>query len=224
MRALKLAGLVTAFVLPLAAASHAADAVVAPPPAPPAAPMEPAPVQLWSGPYAGVFLGYNWGDFEAVPGDPDDDGLFSDSDSDDLSGGAYAGYNWQADNFVFGVEGDVGYSGVEAGNDAISAEQGAFGSLRARAGLAFNPFMIYATGGVAAADLEYGDGVGTDSNTAVGYTVGGGVEGFVTDNITARVEYRYTDYGDEDYTLPTTGAFSSGYDEHSVRAGIGFKF
>ncbi|WP_099866460.1 outer membrane protein [Pararhizobium haloflavum] len=214
MRALKLAGLATAMVLPFAASAYAADAIMEPP-APPAAPqIEPAPVQLWTGPYAGVFLGYNWGDYEAI----------EDDDAEDLSGGAYAGYNWQVDNFVFGVEGDVGYSGVEGGNDFVSADPGVFGSVRGRVGYTFNPFMVYATGGVAAADIEYGNELGSDSNTSVGYTVGGGVEGFVTDNITARVEYRYTDYGAEDYTLPGTGTFSSGYDEHSVRAGVGLKF
>lgn len=211
MRSLKLAGLATALVLPFAATSHAADAIMAPP-EPPAAPIvQPAPLQLWTGPYAGVFLGYNWGDFDAV------------DDADDIAGGIYGGYNWQVDDFVFGIEGDIGYSAQDTTVGAIEAEKGAFGSLRARAGVAFNPFLLYATGGVAVADIEYNDGLGSDSNTQVGYTVGAGVEGFVTDNVTARLEYRYTDYGSETITLPV-GSFSSSYDEHSVRAGIGIKF
>jgi outer membrane immunogenic protein len=215
MRALKLAGLATAMVLPFAATAYAADAIMEQPPQPPAAPIvQPEPVQLWTGPYAGVFLGYNWGQFEAIPGDR----------ADDVSGGGYAGYNWQFDNVVVGVEGDLGYSAVEGGNGVVSSETGLFGSARVRAGVAFNPFLVYATGGVAAAEVEYGDGIGSDTETQLGYTVGAGVEGFVTDNITARVEYRYTDYGSEDFSLPTTGTFSSGYDEHSVRAGVGLKF
>lgn len=213
MRALKRAGLATAMILPLAGTAFAADAVMEPP-APPAAPIvQPEPVQLWTGPSAGVFLGYNWGNFDTIP----DDG------ADDLAGGAYAGYDWQVNNFVVGVEGDVGYSAQEGESPARDGELGVFGSVRARAGYAFNPFMIYATGGVAAGEVEYSDATGSDSNTQVGYTVGGGVEGFVTDNVTARLEYRYTDLGDDDYTLPS-GSFSSGYDEHSVRAGVGLKF
>ena len=221
MRALKIAGLATALTLPFAAGAYAADAIMSPPPAPPAAPIEAAPVQLWTGPYAGVFLGYNWGDHEDILGD----------DSNGISGGAYAGYNYQFNNFVVGAEADIGYSDSEGdgiasvGGAAVAREGdvGVFGSLRARAGVAFNPFLIYATGGVAVADVEYTQPNGSDSATAVGYTVGGGVEGMVTDNITARLEYRYTDYGDDDYTIGAD-TFSSAYDEHSVRAGIGFKF
>jgi outer membrane immunogenic protein len=213
MRALKLAGLTTAMVLPFAAGALAADAVMAPP-LPPAAPqIQPAPVQFWTGPYAGVFLGYNWGDFEAIPAE----------DADAVSGGGYAGYNWESNDFVFGVEADAGYSGQEASGAGRQAEVGLFGSLRGRAGYSFNPFMVYATGGVAAADIEYTEAGVSDSNTQLGYTVGGGVEGFVTDNVTARVEYRYTDYGSDDYNLGA-GTISSGYDEHSDRAGVGLKF
>ena len=212
MRSFKLAGLASVMVLPFATSAFAADAVMAPP-QPPAAPeIQPQAVQLWTGPYAGIFLGYNWGNFEAVS-----------ADADDIAGGGYAGYNWQVSNFVFGVEGDVGYSAQEASAGARQAQNGLFGSLRGRAGYSFNPFMIYATGGVAAADIEYTEAGVADSNTSVGYTVGGGVEGFVTDNVTARVEYRYTDYGNEDYEIGP-GTVTSGYDEHSVRAGVGLKF
>lgn len=222
MRALKLAGLATAMVLPLTAGAFAADAIMAPPAPPAAAPIEAAPVQLWTGPYAGVFLGYNWGDHEDIVGD----------DTDGISGGAYAGYNYQFDNFVVGAEADLGYS--DANGEGVATvtggvpgvregEMGLFGSVRARAGVAFNPFLIYATGGVAVADIEYNQFDGSDSSTAVGYTVGGGVEGMVTDNITARLEYRYTDYGSDDYNI-NGNSFSSAYDEHSVRAGVGFKF
>lgn len=214
MRAFKLAGLTTAVVLPFAASALAADVAMEQPPLPPAAPqIQPEPVQFWTGPYAGVFLGYNWGNFEAIPAE----------DADAISGGGYAGYNWESNDFVFGVEADAGYSGQEASGAGRQGEVGLFGSLRGRAGYSFNPFMVYATGGVAAADIEYTEAGVSDSNTQLGYTVGGGVEGFVTDNVTARVEYRYTDYGSEDYNLGA-GTISSGYDEHSVRAGVGLKF
>lgn len=212
MRAFKVAGLVSVMVLPFAVNANAADAVMTPP-EPPAQPvLQPETVQLWTGPYAGIFLGYNWGNFDAVS-----------ADADDVAGGGYAGYNWQVNDFVFGVEGDIGYSAQEASSGGLQAQNGLFGSLRGRAGYSFNPFMIYATGGVAAADIEYTEAGASDSNTAVGYTVGGGVEGFVTDNVTARVEYRYTDYGSDDYQLGT-GTVTSGYDEHSVRAGVGLRF
>ena len=42
-------------------------------------------------------------------------------------------------------------------------------------------------------------------------------------NVTARVEYRYTDYQDETFTLGG-GDVDSDFATHSVRAGVGVKF
>jgi outer membrane immunogenic protein len=42
---------------------------------------------------------------------------------------------------------------------------------------------------------------GSDSNTHLGWTAGAGAEAFVTDTITTRLEYRYTDYQSETYNL-----------------------
>lgn len=212
MRALKTAALAGVILLPMSVTAFAADAIMEQPPEPQPAPVEAAPQQIWTGPYAGIFLGHNWTNFEGI-----------NADSDGLSGGAYAGYNWQFNNYVFGLEADLGYSDVEESAGGRSAQSELFGSARARAGVAFDPFLVYATGGLAVANAEYSELGDSDSNTHIGYTVGGGVEGLITENVTARLEYRYTDYGSEDYTL-NNSTFSGGYDEHSVRAGIGLKF
>jgi outer membrane immunogenic protein len=52
--------------------------------------------------------------------------------------------------------------------------------------LDINPFMIYATGGVAATNAKLTNAAGSDSNTHVGWTAGAGAEAFVTENITTR--------------------------------------
>lgn len=212
MRTTKLALLTVAMALPLSISAHAADAIETPP-APPVADVEVAPAYLWAGAYGGVFGGYTWGDADGVA-----------SSTDGAMGGIYGGYNWQFDNFVAGIEGDVGYSGANgtsaAGNEV---DQNAFGSIRARFGYDMNPFLLYGTVGGAATGMEVTTAGGSDSNTLLGYTVGAGVETFLTENMTARLEYRYTDYGSEDFEIGGT-TISSGFDDHSVRAGIGFKF
>ena len=211
MRKFTLALATTAMALPLTLQARAADAIVEAPPAPPVA-IETAPAYLWAGGYAGVFGGDNWGDTDAA------------GDTDGWNGGVYGGYNWQADNFVYGIEGDLGYSGADGTSAAgIRAEQGTEGSLRARFGYDMNPVLIYGTAGVAATNLELSNGAVSDDNTMIGWTVGAGAETFITENVTARLEYRYTDYGSEDFNLGGTNV-SSGYDTHSVRAGIGIKF
>tara|TARA_B100000749_G_scaffold278761_1_gene270112 strand:- start:309 stop:947 length:639 start_codon:yes stop_codon:yes gene_type:complete len=212
MRKITLALAATAMALPLTIQARAADAIAEAPPAPPVAEIETAPAYLWAGGYAGVYGGYKWGETDVT------------SDNNGWDGGVYGGYNWQANNFVFGLEGDVGYSGADGTSAAgFATESGAEGSLRARFGYDMNPVLVYGTAGVAATNLEVSNGAGSDDNTMVGYTVGAGVETFLTENVTARVEYRYSDYGSDDFNLGGT-TVSTGYDDHSVRAGIGLKF
>ena len=87
------------------------------------------------------------------------------------------------------------------------------GTTRGRVGFVATPdnrLMIYATGGVA-----YGGGstnfnvfdattgafwTGSPSSTRVGWTIGGGVEYAVTNNITIKGEYLYADLGSSSFT------------------------
>lgn len=196
----------------------AADAVSEPPAPLPAPLAESGPSGFWSGGYAGVFVGAGFG--ESASDTAGLDGLSTDGGE----GGVFAGYNWQAGNFVYGVEGDFGYARPgDAEGAQGAAEKELFGSLRARAGVALDPVMIYGTAGVAGANFETFSLDDSDENTHVGFTVGAGAEAAITPNLTGRLEYRFTDYGSADYNLNGT-VVSSGFDEHSVRAGIALKF
>lgn len=199
----------------LSAPAFAAD-LGAPEPLPmPPAPVAAAPVNDWTGFYLGALLGYTWGtaDTDAV----------GDVDADGIDGGLYAGANYQWGNFVLGGEGDLLISGVSGDDGGIGVDQGINGSLRARAGIALDRFLIYGTGGVAATQLELDSAAGSDDGMLWGWTAGAGAEALVTDNITTRVEYRYTDYQDETFTLGG-GNVESDFTTHSVRAGVGLKF
>ena len=179
------------------------------------APVAVAPVANWSGFYIGALLGYTWGETDYNAGaSPDIDGF---------DGGAYIGANHQWNQFVLGIEADALISGADGGSGGISADQDWSGSLRARAGIALDQFLLYGTGGVAVTGAEVSDATGSDSNTHWGWTLGAGAEAMLRDNVTARVEYRYTDYEDQTYTL---GGSSGDVDlqTHSVRAGVGVKF
>jgi len=138
--------------------------------------------------------------------------------------GAFAGINFQNGAFVYGAEADLGYSGAEGSLGGATAEQGTFGSLRARLGYAFDPFMIYGTAGAAATQAEVTAGGVSDQNTHLGWTVGAGAEALLTENVFGRLEYRYTDYEDKNFNLGGGTVVSSGFQENSVRAGIGVKF
>lgn len=193
-------------------AANAADAVEQIPQAPIAV-EQAAPAATWEGYYLGGYGAYGWG--KSGVGDRDVNGF---------GGGAYSGYNFQSGSIVYGIEGDAGYSGQKGDSSGgYRAEGGWNGSVRGRVGYDLNPFMIYGTAGVAAQNNELKDATSSDSKTGIGYTVGAGAEAFVTNNITARVEYRYTDFGRDRYNLDS-GSVSKGFDDHSVKVGIGVKF
>ncbi|WP_206455049.1 outer membrane protein [Aurantimonas marina] len=206
----------------LATSAHAADAVFDSPQSPMTTPLAPSvPIHVWSGPYAGAFVGYNTSNFDQSGG--------AEFDGDGFVGGVYTGYNLQTDRIVYGIEADIGGSNVDgrgvngAVGAPIDAETNIFGSLRARAGVAVDPFLVFATGGVAASRNELSLNGASDSQTSVGYTLGAGVEAKISDNVTSRLEYRYSDFSSETYDLGNTSV-SSGFDEHSIRAGIALKF
>jgi outer membrane immunogenic protein len=199
----------------LSAPAFAADLGAPEPlPAPPVVAAQPA--NDWTGFYLGALLGWTWADF-------DTDAAVGSVDADGIDGGVYGGVNWQWGNFVVGAEGDLLISGVDGSEGALDVEQGLNGSLRARAGIALDRFLAYGTAGAALTDAELSNAAGSDSNTLWGWTLGAGVEALVLPNITTRVEYRYTNYEDETFTLGG-GAVNSDLDTHSVRAGVGFKF
>ena len=185
-----LAGLgASALVLGFGVGAASAADLSAPYTPPPATTYTPPPSWSWTGPYAGLVGGYGW----ATPGNG-------------WEGGGYIGYNIQTNtHLVVGVEGDLLAAGKTDNNwDA---------TLRGRVGYAFNRVLLYGTGGVAFGGLQNGGA----SSTNTGWTAGVGVEAAVTQNVTARVEYRHTDLGG----LPAGGG---DYSSNDLLVGVGFKF
>jgi len=194
--------------------ANAAD-IYAPPPAAEVI-YNPAPAFSWTGGYAGGLLGYGWGNAN-VKGGPN-------LDPDGWLGGVFAGYNFQTNNmFVLGVEGDFALNGAEDKANGVRVENNWNGTLRARAGVAFDRFMLYGTGGLAVGNInvKVANG-GSNSGTHAGWTVGAGMEAAITPNVIGRLEYRYTDYGTNIYdTAPKTKV---DFNSSQVMVGIGYKF
>jgi outer membrane immunogenic protein len=187
----------------------------------------------WSGPYVGAQVGYAWAD-----ADNRANGFSPGSKPDGFMFGAFAGYNHQFDGspMVAGVETDFNFSDVDAKrgtaaftglpDSSIRNESGFNGSVRARLGFTFDRFLIYGAGGLAYADHQVkarGAAGGSDDTIAVGWTVGGGVEAAISDNVTARVEYRYSDYGTDSFSVANTRV-KSDLTDNRVMLGVGYKF
>jgi outer membrane immunogenic protein len=166
----------------------------------------PAPVFTWTGFYAGVEGGADFLNNRGLG--------FGSNRTAGLIGGV-VGYNYQINQFVLGIEANGG--GVLGGgqtlanattfNPYLSARNSNsyYADVRGRVGYAFDRALFYAAGGVAFGDVRtsYSNAplaapIGINSNRT-GYTVGAGVDYAFTNNWIGRVEYRYTDLGQNTY-------------------------
>jgi outer membrane immunogenic protein len=198
----------------------------------------PEAVYTWTGFYLGIQSGYLWGDARHTF----DNG--APSDTSNLKGfvsGLHAGYNVQNGSFVFGVEVDA--EGSTAKGDfqnttGITSEGSADlvvqGSVRGRLGFTTGPALLYVTGGWAYGQFRFGGGpfdakhgpcCGFSDNMS-GWTAGGGLQYAISNSVSARVEYRYTDYGSTSGGLaPTFPGVTMGADvtTHAIRSGFSVK-
>ncbi len=186
------------------------------------APVAPMPADSWSGFYVGLQAGGNWGDADLdyyFNGSSSLSGYTRNLDPNGFAGGIYAGYNWLIDgNWLFGVEGDWNYlSGDDTGdwlnssgnpvtpNWTQTIENEWDASLRLRIGKVIDDFMPYFTAGAAWARVTTRLDCDTCSPqhhysghaTLSGWTIGAGVEYKISDNMNVRLQYRYSDYGDD---------------------------
>lgn len=205
-------------VLVFAAGAQAADMPYTP------APFTPGPLgtPVWTGFYAGLNAGYSWGDFDATVVAT---GASTSFDADGFLLGLTAGYNYQIDQLVLGVEGDIGVSWLDGSTAAlggVSAEQDWLGTIRARIGYAVDQILVYGTGGVAFAGVDVTGGGVTDDDTHVGWTIGAGVEVMLTEAWSLKGEYLYVDFDQETYAVPA--ATNATLDQHAIRFGVNYRF
>jgi outer membrane immunogenic protein len=237
-------------VVGLAHTAKAADLGVRPAPQV----VAPAPIApTWTGLYVGFNGGWEWTQSNNVSFTPVGAlaGLFPPfSLSQESSGavfGGQLGYNYQAGNWVFGIEGDVdGVGSQKSFKTAFEPTTGAFFSasatpqwlatVRGRLGYTWGPGMIYITGGGAWTGVEFNvnDGGGASSsftNTRSGWTVGAGYEWMIAPSWMVRAEYLYYGFSgnvNNTTTIPGLGTgIAHNWDKMNtnvVRLGLNYKF
>jgi len=188
--------------------------------APPRQPVVAVPVFTWTGAYFGINGGYGWGSSSFS-------GPFT-TGSFDVSGGLVGGtlgYNYQVGQAVFGVEGDIDWSGIQGSalctGTICETRNNWLSTVRGRLGYSFDRFMPYITGGLAVGDIETNvAGIGSGRDTKAGWTVGGGLEAVLDGPWTAKVEYLYVDLGRGGTVLGSDAEFTS----HVVRGGLNYRF
>jgi outer membrane immunogenic protein len=194
----------------------------------------PSPIYNWTGFYIGGHIG---GAFNGSNGF----GGTSDNSNGRFLGGVQVGGDYQfAPNWVVGIEGQYSWVGsnntnvafVPAGN-TYNLNQKGIASVTGRIGYTWGPALLYVKGGYAYSDYSESL-VSTATGAAVpfaagtthdGYTVGAGLEYLFTQNWSGKIEYQYYDFGKTTFTAPgTLAGLSSRNDEHTVKAGLNYRF
>jgi len=213
-----------------------------------ARPVYKAPVWSWAGFYVGANVGAASGRGTIADADPSTltwIGLGTPPGASrkiSAIGGLQAGYNWQFNSLVLGVEGDLSIASLNGSITGLgpliaggtySSRLNTLGTIRGRIGWAFDRFLVYGTGGVAFANLrdQYTDlavtPAATTSSSATGWTAGAGFEYALTDHWTAKAEYLHVGFPSRTGTTLVGGAPYAFAFKDSLdigRVGINYKF
>ena len=160
-----------------------------------------------------------------------------------LKVGGLVGYNYvTSKNVLLGVEVNYHFYGADDETNekfdgviyeflSVESNIKQKATLKARLGYVFNndKTLAFLTGGYATAKIKTSFqtiGFGRDAETQwhEGYLVGGGIEHFVNEKLTAKVEYNYTDYNNEKIDGPYGSIYHNRIDEHSVQVGLIYHF
>jgi outer membrane immunogenic protein len=188
----------------------------------------------WTGFYLGLNAGAAWNNSDVDIDDGVNPPFSLDDDGAVFTGGVEAGYNWQMDSFVMGVEADFNYLGFHEDQAfavpvaSIDLKENWFGTVRGRLGFAADNLLFYGTGGLAygnaKAEVCFGAVCDSESNVNWGWTVGGGMQYAFDQSWILGAEYLYVDLGSPEVSC---GAACNGDADAAfsvVRAKLDFKF
>src|SRR5271169_572444 len=191
------------------------------------APPQAAPVPYdWTGFYVGGHVAYSLGHATHTLSDPAPSGVGNAFSS--LYGGVQGGYNYVfPSRLLVGAEGDITFpnffedgsifSGGTASGTVVSDQIDYIATLRSRFGYASDHWLIYGTGGFAWSQAH------KILLTRTGWTLGLGAEVAIAPDWTARIEYRYDDFGTVSGVFPSGTAYRSAFDLQSLRLGLNYK-
>ncbi len=217
---LKRALLSTVFILPLAA--QAADL-------PARVKAEPAPSAFsWQGFYVGGTVGYGMNSLDHVHE------ITESQTMNGFNGGVHAGYNFQKGNFVYGFEADIAGTNISdhlseldhnGGPGTTLLKSRLTGTVRARAGIAFDTTLLYTTAGVSLSHHSLTSDAEPDKTTIdkIGYVVGGGIEQALNKNVIVRVEGLYSVFSSS-FVFDDGGEKLKFKNAAVGRVGISYKF
>lgn len=217
---------------------------------------EPPVIHDWSGFYVGAHAGSGWGTSDGDQEIGAGGGRYNAAaatwgyDIDGVMAGGQLGFNLQSGAIVYGLEGDIGYLGLEGDGDGgptsvetvSSVDGGFYATATGRLGYAADRLLLYIKGGAAFADLDVqvrdpsttvniGIIDADNKGTEIGWTLGGGAEWALSEVVSLKLEYLFMNFNDvkskgEAFNPGPAGQFGWKHDIeiHAVKAGINFYF
>lgn len=188
----------------------------------------------WTGGYVGVNGMYASADVKSF------DAFFapgqrSKGSPDGGFAGIQGGYNWQvAANWLLGFETDNSFGKIKDDSATVPSDTAVhfkvddIGTIRGRLGVVADRTLIYGTGGLAYAHVNFiengagGIGMGLDAYR-VGWTIGGGIEYALDPNWTAKVEYLYADLGTQHLNDANGNPRSVDMTMNTVKLGVNYR-
>jgi outer membrane immunogenic protein len=206
-----------------------------------------APVISWAGPYIGAHGGVGWLNASQTVTGPIGiatcttvSGATCEVNATGAVFGGQLGYNWQMREWVFGVEADASWSGLNKTasfspfpgfSHVINEKIDWLSSFRGRLGWAMGDTLFYATGGLAVANFNDGwlriggSARAQFDKTTAGWVAGGGIEKILSRNWSARAEFLHYGLGKTSLGSTVGGTYTTAF-RHDIsvfRLGVNFR-
>lgn len=201
----------------------------------------------WNGFYVGGNAGVGWDHRDASIFNAATGAFLTSggTNASGITGGGQFGFNYTfAPKWIAGLEADISAADLDStvtGAPGVGQRENKtdyFGTVRGRAGYAWNNILLYGTGGFAwvheqmirtqqigTINLATPGTVESASSYGDGWVAGGGVEWGATQNWTVRVEYLHFGIGSQSFTFPLAGQRVDGTTQLDlVRFGVNYKF
>jgi len=198
----------------------------------PPAPVYVEPIFTWTGFYVGLNGGYARGKADIS----DATSAFTTNTETGWLLGATAGYNYQSGRAVWGLEGDIDYAWLKGntsntvgscvGGGGCEIKHTLFGTARGRLGYTWDRVMPYLTGGAAFGSVKITAPTGSsETQSKIGWTVGGGAEYAFSHAWSVKGEYVYADIGKSTCSATVCGiATDFEVKAHVFRGGLNYRF
>jgi outer membrane immunogenic protein len=161
------------------------------------------PVASWQGSYVGLGVGAHIGSARYNFAATGESGTVHPSG---ITGSIFGGHLWQSERWLYGAE--IGFTGTSSSESTTTPSGITFrqrnnwtADLRGIVGHSYGDWMAYVFGGLAYGSLTHsatnvaGGWKNTEKRT--GWTAGVGAQRRITENLSIRLDYAYTDLGTE---------------------------